>query len=347
MFVHEVVPDRGSAQDIFNYQQVAKTMGHEVVLYGPPRAGWPFQTSLDLDGIDAAVFIFEWTNWVREDARLDYPRLLGRIPRRRRVVIDCDGKFNDVITVAGDGNHADAAASRRWIAVAESISDKIFQPTWHPARPNVRPFLFHAYNPEWARPLDVTGKAFGLYYVGNNWYRWPGMHRVLRAVEPIREHIGRIGIVGHGWHARAPWAKSGVSEEAYYSDPAYFEKLEVEAMPAVAFAEVIDAMSRGTCSPVIYRPLFDRLRLVTCRTFETPAADTVPLFTQDRAFVREVYGAAAEDLVLPEIDPHERILDMVTRPERYVPIVREIRADLSARHSYAARLRELVEIVDG
>ena len=45
--------------------------------------------------------------------------------------------------------------------------------------------------------------------------------------------------------------------------------------------------------PGLYRPLFDHLRLVTCRTFETPAANTIPLFAQDAAFVEEIYGPEA------------------------------------------------------
>jgi len=95
---------------------------------------------------------------------------------------------------------------------------------------------------------------------------------------------------------------------------------------------------------VIYRPLFDHLQLVTCRTFETVAANTIPLFTQDAAFVREVYGASAEELVL---GPHgaEKILDVLRRSDYYADIVREMRCHLAAQHSYAARIKELMEIV--
>ena len=52
-------------------------------------------------------------------------------------------------------------------------------------------------------------------------------------------------------------------------------------------------MGRGVFSPVMLRPLFDHLRLVTCRTFETPAANTIPLFCQEPSFVAEVYGDEA------------------------------------------------------
>jgi Glycosyl transferases group 1 len=85
--------------------------------------------------------------------------------------------------------------------------------------------------------------------------------------------------------------------------------------------------------------------MVTCRTFETPAANTIPLFTQDPEYVEEIFGEEALDLVLPDERPHEKILDILQRPERYVHIVRGIRWRLTEKHSYAARLRELIEIV--
>jgi hypothetical protein len=110
---------------------------------------------------------------------------------------------------------------------------------------------------------------------------------------------------------------------------------------------VIDWMGRGVYSPVIYRPLFDHLRLVTCRTFETPAANTIPLFCQDEEFVRETYGDAALQLVLPNDRPEEKMLDFIQRPQRYLPIVRELRHQLTKRYSYADRLRELIDVAAG
>jgi len=35
-------------------------------------------------------------------------------------------------------------------------------------------------------------------------------------------------------------------------------------------------MSKGVFMPVIYRPLFDHLQMVTCRTFETPRREHHP-----------------------------------------------------------------------
>src|SRR5919108_87153 len=300
LFVNWAFENHGSAQDIHNYAQVARALGHEVVLYGPPNPASAFPYSLDVRPTDAVIFIFEFTTRLDYGEKMGLLRLVGQVPRERRVVIDCDGKYNDALHVVGDINHPDAQASRHWIAVCDSLSDKILQPTFHPLRPNVRPFFFHAYNLAWEVPLDFRNKAYGMVYVGNNWFRWRALQRVLQAVEPIRAEVGRIGVVGNGWDALAPWANPTLVKDAYDTDPAYLEKLNVEVRPPVRFDRVIDSMGKGVFNPVLLRPLFDQLRLVTCRTYETPAANTIPLFAQDTAFVAEIYGEQAVELVLPE-----------------------------------------------
>lgn len=345
MFVHWVVEDRGSAQDIYTYARVAEALGHEVALYGPPKAKSTFNYSLDMESADAIIFVFEWITELQDGDKLDFVRLVSKVPRQRRVVIDCDGKYNDAISVVGDCNHPDGAKSQLWIDVCDSLSDKIYQPTLHPLRPNVRTFFFHAYNPAWEVPLDFSAKEYAMYYVGHNWFRWRPMRRFLEAIEPIRDQIDRLAVVGHGWAAPGPWANSTISEDAYRTDPAYLRELNVEIMPPIRFDGVVDSMSRGIFMPVIYRPLFDHLRLVTCRTFETPAASSIPLFTQDPAYVEEIYGEEALELVLPSQQPQEKILDLLRRPERYAGIVSRIRRHLDRHYSYAVQLQQLIEIV--
>src|SRR5262245_63940823 len=230
MFVHHVIEDRGSAQDMSNYVAAARSLGHEVALYGPPQPHSAFRYSLEFDAADAVIFIFEWTTTLQFGGHVDWVRLVGKVPRRRRVVIDCDGKYNDAVSVEGDVNHKDAESSRRWVEVCDSLADKVCQPTLHPRRPNVRPFFFHAYSPAWERPLDLQGKEFGMMYVGNNWFRWRAMRRVLRAIEPIQTQVGRVGIVGNGWDSPAPWANSTLPEDAYATDAAYLRGLGVELL---------------------------------------------------------------------------------------------------------------------
>ena len=347
MFVHYAFEDRGSAQDLHHFALTARALGHEVALYGPPNPKSAFPYSRDMASADAVVFIVEWTTDLQFGDRLDWARLVGGVPRRRRVVIDCDGKYNDALGVVGDHNHADAAAGRRWVEVCDGLSDKVYQPTLHPLRPNVGTHFFHAYDPGWEVPLDFRGKEFDLFYVGNNWFRWRAFRKLFDAVAPVRRQLGRIGLVGQGWGSAAPWANPSISTDAYDSDPEYIKALAIEVMPPVHFREVIAQMSRGVIHPVIYRPLFTRLRLVTCRTFETFAANTIPLFGPEEGYVTEIYGEPARELVLPAEGGEEKILDMLRRPDYYADIVRAVRRRLAANHSYAVRLRELIDLVEG
>src|SRR6266852_2313523 len=276
MFVHYLFEDRGSAQDIHNYAKTARASGHEVALYGPENPNSPFNYSMDVESADAVIFIFEWTTDLQDGDALDLLRLVARVPRERRVVIDCDGKYNDAISIVGDYNHPNEEDSRRWIEICDSLSDKIYQPTYHPLRANVGTFFFHAYNPEWEVPLDFSAKEYGMFYVGHNWFRWRPMRRVLEAIEPVRVAVGAIGIVGHGWGSLPPWANASIMEEAY---------------------------------------------------------------------VEELYGERALELVLGATDAHEKILDVRRRPEYYAGIVQEIRGRLAEKYSYARSLEQLIEIV--
>lgn len=347
MFIHHVLEDRGSARDMFQYADVARSLGHEVVLFGAPSGRSPFRYTSDVTSADAAIFIFEFTTELQFGDLLAWARILSRIPRSRRVVVDCDGKYNDAIRVVGDINHASNDLSREWLEICDSLSDTILQPTYHPLRPNVRPFFFHGYDPSWEVALESDRKEFGMVYVGNNWFRWRNLCRVLDSVEPVLEQVGPIAIVGNGWDRPAPWAKPVLPTDAYYSDPDYLRRLNIQVRPPIRFDEVIGWMSRGLFSPVIYRPLFDHLQLVTCRTFETPAANTIPLLCQERQFVSDVYGPAGLELTLPPRCPQAKLIDLFERRTYYLEVVHELRRVLNERYSYAARIRELVELVGG
>jgi hypothetical protein len=346
MFVYWAYEDQGSGLVIQGYTEAAHALGHEVAVYGIPYPKIPLNYSLDVGSADAIIFIFEWTTRQYYGDYLDLVRQLSQVPRRRRVILDGDGNYNDVLNVGGDYNHADAAASREWIDVCDSLTDKICQPTYHPLRGNVRPFLFYAYNPSWERPLSSGSKEFDMLYVGHSKFRWGPLHPVLHAIEPVRARLGRLALVGHGWDAPPKWADKLKLQEAYYSDPAYLRRLGVEILPAVPFGQVIDSMSQAVFNPILSRRLFNHLRLVTPRLFETSAASTIPLFALEREHVLEIYGEAALELVLGEHEPQEQILDIVSRPDHYQDLVREIRGHLREQHSHAARLRELIEIVE-
>jgi glycosyltransferase involved in cell wall biosynthesis len=346
VFVYWGYENAGSMLDLRGYARAAQAMGHEVIVYGPPNPVFGLDYSQDLTGADAVIFVFEWTTELQFGDRLDWARLLESVPRRRRVVIDCDGAYNEPIRFAGDYNHRTEEAGRRWLAVCDSISDKICQPALRPRRPNVRPFMFHIYDPTWEAPLEFGGKEFSMVYVGHTKFRWRGMSRVLRAIEPVRDRLGRIALVGEGWANPPEWTQWLEIKDDYYVDQDYLQKLRVGACPPIPYPQVPATMSRAVFNPVMYRPLFEHLGMVTCRTFETPAAGTIPLFVLDREHVREIYGNDATALVLGDDKPHERIVDVLARPEHYADIVRAIRRDFAVRHSPEARFKELIGIVE-
>src|SRR5689334_20915304 len=241
MFVYWAMEDQGSGLVIQGYTEAARALGHEVAVYGrwiPAKVNnpvIPLNYSLDIESADAVVFIFEWTTQLKPGDQLDLARLVSKIPRNRRVIVDGDGNYNDVIRVGEDYNHADTAASRRWIEVCDSVSDKICQPTLHPLRSNVIPFLFYAYNPSWERPLTENTHEFDIMYVGHSKFRWAPMMRVLKGVESIRPQLGRIGLVGYGWDSAPHWASSMQLEKAYFSDSCRLQRLHIETFPTVRF----------------------------------------------------------------------------------------------------------------
>jgi hypothetical protein len=336
----------GSAGDLYAYAQVAKHLGHEVVVYGPPDPDSPFVFSLDLEAVDVLVFVFEWTTHLRNGDRLDFARFMTKIPRDRRIVVDCDGAYNDPISADGDCNHRDPASSRTWSEVCDSLSDKICQPTFRPLRSNVLPFLFYGFNPQRAEPYELRLKEYGMIYVGHSKFRWRAMERVLRAIEPVRHEVGRLAVVGHGWDALPPWASAMRMEEAFYTDQAYMRQLGVEIFPPIRFEQVIPWMSKALLNPVLMRPIFERLQLVTPRLFETLSASTIPLFNMDPEQVRQIYGEEATALILPADRPEQSILESIRRPERCIEVLKGIRAHLTEQHSHARRFKELLAIVE-
>lgn len=346
LFVYWAFEDQGSGLLIQGYSQAARALGHEVVVYGRQNPKIPLDYSRDVDSADAVVFIFEWTTDLLDGDRLDLLRLFTKVPRKRRVIVDGDGNYNDLIRGAGDYNHRDENSRARWVQVCDSLSDKICQPTFHPLRKNVRTFLFHCYNPAWEAPLTSERKEFDVLYVGHSKFRWRAMERVLRAIEPIRERVGRIGVVGHGWELQPAWAGPMQMEDAYYTDVEYMRQLGVEFLPPVPFRDVTCWMSKARLNPVLSRPTFVQMRIVTPRFFETPASDTIPVFGLDDAYVREIYGERALELVLPCDHAEEKMLDIIERPAYYHDIVYGIRRQLAERHSQQARLKELIDIIE-
>src|SRR5439155_21932405 len=140
------------------------------------------------------------------------------------------------------------------------------------------------------------------------------------------------------------WLESPPREDAYFVDPEYLRALDVEVNPPVPIGDVIATMGQGVFNPVLVRPTFNHLRLVNPRLFETVAANTIPLFGLDEAYVKEIYGEAGPELILGE-DPSRPILDVRERPQYYAAVVSELRGHLAKRPSFIALGTESIELV--
>ena len=122
----------------------------------------------------------------------------------------------------------------------------------------------------------------------------------------------------------------------YYVDRDYLKEIDVETLPAVPYQEVAATINKGVFNPVVYRPLFEYLGMVTCRTFETPAAGTIPLFLLDRDYVVEIFGERAIELVLDGEHVHDKIARR-TRAAR--PLRRDRHGDPRGLSAFGTALR--------
>ena len=359
LLVISVDPWTRSVSTVHKYVATGRALGHQVAVYGPANPelpGIPFTT--ELSGVDLALFVVQ--------VPTDFPdmpllaRLLDGIPPERRAVVDLWGRFNDTIRVEHDFNHLeklDGHLGWEWEDAIGAVSGTILQPTLAPLRPNVRPFLFHGYDPgavvrpyksarEAAAAWHAAGaseKPYGIAYVGSNWQRWEQVRRFLEGYGPVRREVGRVCLTGWDWGKRPDWAaQKGIT--GIDTDPALLAELDVECRDGVRFDGVVGLIGKARFAPVFHRPLFRHLGLVTTRTFETFYADSLPVLMLPRDFVAAVYGAEAVKLV-PGDDLAGHLTDALNRPEPYWDAVLQTRSHLARHHSYAQRFRELGALV--
>ena len=134
---------------ITKYAQVGKALGHEVALFGEQRSEPPaVDCSLDVKRFDFAIFVVYET---KDFPDLPYlAQLLDGMPKERRVVIDCCGRYNDTIRIEHDFNHLEKLDNHQgweWVEGFQAVAEKILQPTLEPRKLEVHPFLFHGFDP--------------------------------------------------------------------------------------------------------------------------------------------------------------------------------------------------------
>jgi hypothetical protein len=336
----------GSIRAIDNYMRAGDGQGHTIALYGRPDPDFPgVRSSTDVKSFDYVVLIVEFgLRWM---TGLRMLRVLGDIPRKRRVILDTDGMYNPIISVDGyDHNHDDDHKRKYWVDHCDALVDKIFQPTRKPLERKVLPLPFYGYDP--SLQMDARNsptKHFDIMHVGHNWWRWREMStRLLPAFDQIRSYVNGICFVGLWWGAIPDGAKEVSLDVAFGFDNDWFRRLDIEVRSAVPYTEVISAMSEGRINIMTQRPLFRRLKLLTSKYFEVFCADTIPLVMLEPDLAESVYGPAGRELALHG-EIAAKLLDVLRYPKKYQEIVDDVRQHLVKHHSYEQRVQELVQML--
>jgi hypothetical protein len=353
LFVTDRRVNAGSIQALAGYVRAGDELGHMIAVYGPPDPRYPgIRVSADPRAYDFVVFLFEsklrWLNG------LQLASLLTAVPRHRRAVLDADGMYNRVTCVDGyDRNHPGESERAEWQEYYSHLADKFMQPTFAPKEPGVLAVPFYGYDPaaevgaaSRAASGGLARKRYDLIHLGHNWWRWREVNEVLLpALERIRARLDGVCFVGLWWDASPPWAETLGLSQAFQTDPERLQALGVEVRASVPFSEVIGTMSAARVNVMTQRPLFRRLGFLTSKYFELFCADTIPLVMVDADHAEAVYGPAGRELALTG-DVAGKLLDALTRPQKYEAIVREVRSHLTEHHSYRRRVEELVKALE-
>jgi hypothetical protein len=361
LIVSSVHPWSRSVATVQRWVQTGRALGHDIAVYGDPIKELPsLPTTRDVSAVDVALFVIQVAWDIPEMPGL--AQLLDRIPREKRIVLDLWGRCNDTIRVEHDFNHLEKLDEHQgweWVDAMQAFSGTILQPTLTPLRPDVGSFLFHGFDPAAvARPYEsareaaaawrsagASEKPYGAMYIGSNWQRWDQVRRFLEDYEPVRTSIGRACLMGWDWAKRPDFAvEKGL--KGIDTDPELLARLDVELHQGVRFDEVTRLLGKARFAPVLHRPLFKRLGLVTVRTFETFQADVLPVLMLPRELVTAIYGKAALRLV-PGDNLAAHLTDAMESPEPFWDAVLKTRQHLARHHSIAQRLEELEHLTRG
>jgi hypothetical protein len=360
LFVSRYDRSARAINTITSYVRAGKELGHEVALFSDPIGDLPdIPTSRNPEAFDYVMFVVYETPDFPDLPHLAH--LLDRVPHERRIIVDCTGRYNQTIAVDDDFNHLEIMDNHmgwEWVDGFAAVAKTILQPTLTPVRSDVQPFLFHAFDPAAVeRPYEsaeeaaqswagktAPAKPYGMVYVGNNWQRWSQMRTLLKAIEPVRQRFGPVCLIGWAWDYRPDWAAE-LGIRGIDTDTTFLQEMGVELRGNVSFDQAISTVSQARFCPVIHRPLFNHLGIVTNRTFETFCSDTIPLLMLPMDTVESIYGPAASVLAVSD-DLIGQIQDIEHRPEVYWDAILKTRAHLAEHHSFRQRFEELWVILE-
>src|SRR5262245_61385520 len=125
LFMMDRRANRGSIQAVASYVRAGDECGHTIALYGHSDPAYPgIRCSTDLSAFDYLVFICEYgLQWM---SGLRMLRVLSKVPRERRAILDADGMYNPIICVDGyDRNHANESERLQWVGHCDYLVDKV------------------------------------------------------------------------------------------------------------------------------------------------------------------------------------------------------------------------------
>ncbi|MGH3830352.1 MAG: glycosyltransferase family protein [Pseudonocardiaceae bacterium] len=181
---------------------------------------------------------------------------------------------------------------------------------------------------------------YELQYIGANWWRWEGLSAVVQAAVSADPPLRRIRVCGRWWDSQA----CPGHERATASEPGWLADRGIEVAPSVPFGRVISEMCRSAISPVLVRPVLARMGLLTPRMFETLAAGSVPVLTDDLNYLTSVYGDEAE-LFRLETEVNEKLAEMLRDHNRYRRALTRIQDRVYATFNYEHILADLLRFL--
>ncbi|MGD9669035.1 MAG: glycosyltransferase [Hyphomicrobiaceae bacterium] len=343
LFVMKTRGNAGSTHAVANYMRLAPEFGHSVAIFGAPIWYIPeLKLSMDIEEFDRVVYLFETDLFTIEP--LHQAIMLEHFPRSRRLIIDTDGMYHDLIQLDGyDFNHASEADRQYWLRYMDSLGDKVVHTLMNRsgfAKAGALPLF--GYDPTLQiDPAASPPKTWDILHVGHNWWRWREVEQeLLPAFHRIRDRVGEIGFLGLWWNHPPEEGPAAGPSDAFLSDQYAFKRLRIKTPDAVNYNDVIRTMSTSRINILTQRPLLRHLKHLTLKYFEVFCADTIPLLMLDGDHAEEVYGPAARELTLPG-RAAEKFVDALDNPGKYRQIVEDVRAHLRKHHSYEERAREL------